>query len=490
MGPFTADNSHPHDLADILFNSLVLRQTAPYLPVASIFALAATSKALHHTVHHSPDVFRYLDLSTVRSAIVPYAPLDSGGISWRAERMDESLTEDEFYSGPIRGIFSKLQRRHVLHNVQTLVLDGLSVPADLVREIIAEPTFNVRILSIRECKHLNERKLQQVLRYAVRPGRPAGTPKIKGIYFFGQRETVQEKQKQKPTNKKSRSPSPKGVMSSQGAQIGAEWNHKSSEVLNAALTLSSDRWYQCFGRMMAKRASLDWAETIKVCEGVIAFDAVLCRGPRHDPARAFISNSDSESSGLPHPASYLSPAVATVALGPKGCETCHSCPERPAVFGQSPSSKLPLLSPIPLHSSSLRAAQIPHTVDGSKPPPLFVRCEDCLKGRWCERCHKWWDEDCYTVSAVAQRTELQQTEFMENAGTDGTAQMLPKQSIKIIGVRRDCFGCGHTCITCKELFIRECTICRSEYCIEDNDASSATKCDWCNYTSRRTVEMY
>jgi hypothetical protein len=431
MGPLTVDNSLPQGLADLLSNSLVLRQTAPYLPVASIFALAATSNALRHIVYHSPDVFRYLDLSTVKSAIAPYAPLDSGGISWRAERMDESLTEDEFYSGPIRGIFSKLQSRYVLRNVQTLVLDGLSVPADLVREIIAEDTFNVRILSIRETKHLNERKLQQVLRYAVRPGRPAGTPKIKGIYFFGQRETIREVPKQKSTNKKSRSPSPKGVMSSQGAQIGAEWNHKSSEALSASLTPSLDKWYQCSGRMMSKRASLEWAETLKACEGIIAFDAVLCRGPRHNPARAFVSNSDSESSGLPHPSSYLSPAVATIALGSKGCETCHSCPESPALFGQSPSSELPLLSPIPLHSSSLRAAQIPHTVDGSKPPPLFVRCEDCLKGRWCERCHKWWDEDCYTVSAVAQRTELQQTEFMETAATDGPAHMLPKQSIKV-----------------------------------------------------------
>lgn len=429
MGPLIGDNALPHGLAELLSNSLVLRQTAPYLPVASICALAATSKALNHVVYHSPDAFRYLDLSTVRSAIAPSEPLDAGGISWRAERMDESLTEDEFYSGPIRGVFSKLQRRHVLQNVQTLVLDGLSVPADLVRDIISEDSFNVRILSIRETKHLNERKLQQVLRYSVRPGRPAGTPKIKGIYFFGKRESIPEAPKK--TKKNSRSPSPKGVMSSQGAQIGAEWNHKSSEALSTALAGSSDKWYQCSGRMMPKRVSLEWAETLKACEGIIAFDAVLCRGPRHDPSRAFVSNSDSEASGLPHPASYLSPAIATVALGSKGCETCHSCPENPAIFGQSSSSELPLLSPIPLHSSSLRAAQIPHTVDGSQPPPLFVRCEDCLKGRWCERCHKWWDEDCYTVSAVAQRTELQQTEFMENATTEGSTHMLPKQSIKV-----------------------------------------------------------
>jgi hypothetical protein len=41
-------------------------------------------------------------------------------------------------------------------------------------------------------------------------------------------------------------------------------------------------------------------------------------------------------------------------------------------------------------------------------------------------------------------------------------------------VRRDCFGCGHTCISCKELFIRTCGKCNNEYCREDNDASSDT----------------
>jgi len=430
MGSSLHHGSLPLTLSDLLANSLVLRQTTPYLPVASLFALAATSKTIHHILRHSPDVFRYLNLSTVKSAIAPYEPLDSGGVSWRAERMDESLTEDEFYSGPLRGIFSKLQRQQLLHNVQTMVLDGLSVPADLVREIIAEDRFNVRILSIREAKHLNERKLQQVLRYAVRPTRPAGTPKIKGIYFFGPRDhtPILSTSPMRSVPSPSRSPQ-RGIMSSRGAQIGAQWNQKSTSALNATLAQTEDKWYQCSGRMMPKKPSLEWAETLRACEGIIAFDAVLCRGPRHDPTKAFIS--DNNGSTLPDPTSYLNPAVATVALGPAGCETCHSCPEGPAVFGHSPSLQLPLLSPIPLHSSSLRAAQMPYTVAGLKVPPLFVRCEDCLKGRWCERCHKWWDEDCYSVSPIAQRTELQQTEFMENVEADGTAHLIPKQSIKV-----------------------------------------------------------
>jgi hypothetical protein len=426
MAPITLDDV-PTSLVDLLSNTLILRQTAPYLPVSSLCALAKTSKALRQIIRQSPEAFRYLDLSPVKSAICPIdEPLDTGGNNWRRERMDESLTEDDFYSGPLRSIFYRLQQQHVLGNIHTLVLDGLSVTAEFVKELMTEERYNVRILSIREVKHLNERKLQQYLRYVVRPSRPAGTPRVKGIYLFGPRETA-------PliTSSTRRSPSPvsRGVMSSQGAQIGAEWNHKSTDALNAALARTDDRWFQSSGRMITKRPSSDWAEILQACEGVLAFDAVLCRGPRHDPGKAYLG--EGPASSLTHPASFLRPAIATVALGPSGCETCHSCPEEPAVFGYSSPAHFPLLSPVPRHWSSIRAAQKPYTLDGSTPPPLFVRCEDCLKGRWCERCHKWWDEGCYTGSTVAQRTELQQTELMETIHSSGTTQMIPKQTIKV-----------------------------------------------------------
>ncbi|KAF2199249.1 hypothetical protein GQ43DRAFT_420698 [Delitschia confertaspora ATCC 74209] len=481
MGPSTIpEGPMSTTLVDLLSNSLVLRQTAPYLPVSTLYAIAATCKTLYQAIYHSREAFRYMDLSVVKSAVVPHEPLDFGGISWRAERMDESLTEDEFYSGALRGIFSKLERRHFLRNVQTLVLDGLSVPADLVREIIAEDRFNVRILSIREVKNLNERKLMQVLRYTVRPTRPKGTPRVKGIYLFGPRDPAPVVD----TPNKKKLP----LAGMRCAGIGAQWNHRSSETLNTALARTEDKWYQNAGRLLPRRPSLEWAETLKACEGIIAFDAVLCRGPRHNPSNARITQS--ENTGGFNQSSFLNPAIATVALGPSGCETCHSSPEGPAVFGQSPISSFPLLTPVPLHSTSIRATQMPHTIDGGSSPPLIVRCEDCLKGRWCERCHKWWDESCYTASAIAQRTQLQLVEFNENIRTE-EEKISARQKFKVvIGVRRDCFGCGHTCHECKEVWIRRCEVCRTEYCIEDND--SETKCDWCNYTLRgaRTVEMY
>jgi hypothetical protein len=133
---------------------------------------------------------------------------------------------------------------------------------------------------------------------------------------------------------------------------------------------------------------------------------IALSGPRHDITK--VNSSD-----------FLQPAIATVALGPSGCETCQSCPEGPAIFGESPEYTLPLLSPPPSHSSTVRAAQRPEPV-GSRFPRLILRCEDCLRGRWCERCNRWWCEDCYKepISRI-QRTELQQLELREQLQNDG-----------------------------------------------------------------------
>nr|GFD55442.1 hypothetical protein [Tanacetum cinerariifolium] len=94
------------------------------------------------------------------------------------------------------------------------------------------------------------------------------------------------------------------------------------EALNTVLARTEDRWYQSSGKMITKRPSPEWAEVVQACEGLISFDAVLCRGPRHDPSKAHVR--EGAASSMPHPASFLRPTIATVALGPSGCETCHS----------------------------------------------------------------------------------------------------------------------------------------------------------------------
>ena len=396
-------NQLPATLIDVLANSVVLRQLAPCIPIRSLLALSGTDKAIRNIITRQPEPWRHLDLTRIKSMIVDSSPIDRGGMSWRAERMDESVTEDDFYAGPLRGILNGLHFKWLLKYVQTLVLDGLSVPADLVREILAEDRYNVRILSIRECKNLNQAKLQQVLRYIVRPTRAEGTPKLKGLYFFGPKDTMrsvvcQQRETVLPSL---------GVMESQGAQIGAEWNRRSSAALETCICDDETRWYGSTGRAL-KRPLSDWPETLQACKGLIAFDAVLCRGPRHD-----ISKTDSQS--------FLQPAIATVALGSHGCESCGSCPEGPAIFSQSPESHLPLLSPPPTHSSTLHAAQYPQNSASHRSfPPLILRCEDCLRGRWCERCNRFWCEDCYKepISRI-QRTEMQQLELREEIRQDG-----------------------------------------------------------------------
>lgn len=376
-------------LFDILSNSVILHQLTPYLPVTSLLALTATCHTIKSILQTSPESFRYLDLRCVKSArLLGFdGPVDRGGINWRSQRMDENLTEDDIYGGPLRGIFSKLSRRTTLTNISTLILDGLSVPADVVQELISSTRFRLRILSIREARFLNERKLQQVLRYAIRPTRPSDTPTLRGLYIFG---PVDSRPFQGTSGALAGGraatprPSHNGILSSPGAQIGAEWNERSHATLQASLgPASSDRWYQASGRMFKSPPSKEWAETITACEGIIAFDAVLCRGPRHD---------------LEHtpPQHYVPPAIACIALGPDGCVDCGRCPEGAATPGLSPATHLPLLAPPPLHSSTIRAAQLPHLLTTTTQPAFHARCEECLRRRWCERClSRFWCEACY-----------------------------------------------------------------------------------------------
>lgn len=406
----------PPTLLDLLSNSIILRQTIPYLPIRDLRRLTLTSKSLRELLYFSPDTWRHLNLTTVRRAIIDSSPIDVGGMSWRAERMDESLTEEDFYAGPLRGILNAFHSKRILKFVSTLILDGLSVPADLVREIISEDRYRVRVLSIRECKNLNLGKLQQVLRYVTRPTREEGTPFLKALYVFGPKDG--SRVQATTTTLPASSPS-LGVMGSQGAQIGAEWNQRSSEVLLSGLSDEQSKWYGCTGRAI-KRPLSDWAETLTVCKDIISLDAVLCRGPRHDITK--VSSED-----------FLQPSIATVALGPQGCEMCRTSPEIPAVYGDCPDSHLPLLGPVPTHSSTLRAALRPEKSADSTFPKLILRCEDCLRGRWCEQCNRWWCEPCYPdpVSRSYLRTELQQLELRDELQRNGWATVTNSEPNKV-----------------------------------------------------------
>jgi hypothetical protein len=164
----------PLALFDLLSNAIILDNIFAYLPLSSRYALIRTGRSYRDALLQSPDAFRSVDLSRCKGAYVrPMARVDSGGQSFRAERMDESLTEDEFYSGPLRGTLWKLRRQGVLRSVNTLILDSLpSVTTDVISDIATSTDYNVRLLSIRSCVNVNSPRVQQLLSYLCRSGRP------------------------------------------------------------------------------------------------------------------------------------------------------------------------------------------------------------------------------------------------------------------------------------------------------------------------------
>ncbi|RBR19566.1 uncharacterized protein FIESC28_05561 [Fusarium coffeatum] len=225
-------------LFDTLYNDLILRHTLPYLPVSGILNLAATCKDIRYLLHETPGVFRHLDLTRVKTAHVEDVKQERNLAVWHNVELEDYLTEDDFYAGPLRGIFSTLRHRNILHNVQSLILDGLSVTAELCHDIINNPDYNVRMLSIRGAKNLNQAKLRAALAYACRPTRPSNL-RLKALYIFS--ETTDD---------------------------DAYWHNK--------------------GRVMESTSGMDdWAQCLLACQGIISFDAVLCQGPRHVNSPAF-----------------------------------------------------------------------------------------------------------------------------------------------------------------------------------------------------------
>lgn len=424
-------------LLGLFSNSLVLRQTLPYLPPSALVSVAATSKAFRDFIRHTPDAFRHLDLSTVKAAqFSGSGSIDRGGEVWRNAQLDENVSENDFYSGPLRGTFNQLQRTHILQNVQTLVLDGLSVTAELVHDILVDPRFQVRILSVRETKNLNHGKLMQSLRYACRATRPEGTPRLQGIYVFGPRDAPAQLPAASST---ASTPAPTG------AAIGTSWNHKSTQALEqvAAAGPAGDGWYQQRGRMMAKPVGEGWAETLLACRPTLAFDAVLCTGPRHRNSPVHGAPGAPPITGVTecHPW-----RVATYALG--GCASCGSAPEGFTTYGGAADAAglLPLLAPVLARSSHVRNAVRPEGLGaGAKRQPAeFVpRCQDCVRERYCFACNKWWCEACYQVPSLEELTG--HVHIVDNdAAADGlsdheaAALEAPKPKVRLDGRCNEC----------------------------------------------------
>lgn len=308
--------------------------------------------------------------------------------------------------------------------MQSLILDGLSVTAELCHDIFNDASFSVRILSIRDVRNLNHGKLRGALQYACRPGRPENTPRLKALYIFGPKNAGRVE-----------SPCPASSQHSHGqhgASIGTGWNHKSQTALTNSLRREGDSWWHKKGRIIARPVSEEWVSCMLACEGLIAFDAVLCRGPRHRNSHVF-------GKAYSSPLGGSKPASATFAV--RGCEGCGSAPEGVHDAQKSSPMSLPLLAPPPVLSSSIVAATMPHSVqsldEAHRHEPSFVgRCADCLRERYCAGCHKWWCENCYQLpSEQAQLAELGDVVVVEPGdGNDDDIAVSMSESLQSLAI--------------------------------------------------------
>ena len=359
----------PCSLLDLLSNDLILRHTSPYIG-KSLVSLAATSKAYQSLVYDTPQVFQHVDLTRTHVLMGDA----------RVALVDVEKFDKLYYSQRFRTIFTVLENRNVLQDVRTLILDDLVVPGTVIEDILSDERCQIRLLSVRNLENRPTEAVQRILRQLIRPSRPKGTPKLRGLYWFGQSSRSEEVHNLDEFTKRHEAIGV-GVTASMGAQLGA--GNRTDDDLNDFQKLSgedpySQSPYSALGMSNAQWGNWvisEWSEILEECRGLIHFDAVLCRHEREivlEPG----------------------PHLATVRLS--GCASCGTCPEGSAYPGVSPADHLPLLSPPPLHSSKVEVAQRLNT-NGQPYPPLILRCRTCLKDRWCESCNIWWCESCYTM---------------------------------------------------------------------------------------------
>jgi hypothetical protein len=246
-------------------------------------------------------------------------------------------------------------------------------------------------------------------------------PRLKGLYIFGSQDTMPAPAPSPSSGESTPSPG-----SSPASDVAAVWNSRSQKALAESLVEDPEAWYGRRGNQFARRISHDWASTLVACDGIIAFDAVLCTGPRHLNSSAWGSvNMDAIRAAASSPNTAVMPhyGVATHSLG--GCALCGSAPEGWTAWGESVVTakqdpyeartckslsaeigRFPLLAPPPMHSANLNVAMCPNgqlvkprsfpIPAAAHPKAQFIpRCTDCLLDRYCRACHQWWCEDCF-----------------------------------------------------------------------------------------------
>ncbi|KAH8146380.1 uncharacterized protein LAJ45_09573 [Morchella importuna] len=154
-----------------------------------------------------------------------------------------------------------------------------------------------------------------------------------------------------------------------------------------------------------------WVPVLQACAGRITFDTVVCDGHSHSGDRAVTAQ------------------LANIRLGDSG-SGCGGC-------GAVPARSKALVAPAPRFGGFNAACRGAEGV---------LRCEECVKERWCECCGVWWCEAC----------------------AEGEKKM-----------KRTCFECGSQCVECTAKHSRVCLSCKGGYCITHNEGAEESYCEWC-----------
>ena len=438
--------SLPISLSDLLSVSIVLRNIVLYLPFSTLCRLAQTCKDIRTNLRSSPDAYKYVDLSntmlanccptlwntidygsygnrrcdrisnvTAHDGMAKISNGDKNDTRWLTSRMKKPQSSEAFCSRPARLMLVYLGRAGILQHVQALVLDNAMITANsIVHDIlipIDEGRLTIRLLSIRKANFTNGNKLAAMLKdYALTGNAKSGVSdklprsqekgegspqRVKGLYLFNRPMTAYELK----------------MAEQHQTEIGLRKGGNSTNVSRneelksySAKRTDSGRnlWYEQSGFLIHGSIAPYWVDTLRVCAnetGALAFDAVICRGPRHNRD---ILRSDKRLESL----ACYSPRIATAALGPDGCRNCGSAPEGFAYSQGTPGPDVPLLTPLPKARMTVREAKRP------SPPPnpavrgdceerrTIMRCEMCLDRRYCSTCNRWWCEFCYNTADV------------------------------------------------------------------------------------------
>lgn len=378
-------SSTPCSLYSLLSVHLILERIAAHLRIRDLYALSATSIPFCVLIRSSPAAWRRLDMQHVKGVLVGDINIDIINEKKEAYAQTGRYPLSMYRVPPLEKL--KSFTWDLLEHVRILILDTQFVDVSTLSCILLDPKYHVRLLSLIKVHGLNQAEFLELLVHFVNDAQVRNLRRtLVGIYYFNTRADANN-----PSRRLERK------------RFESERNLHPIRFDTPRSACRRPRWYRLFCWLNASRLAGLNPELIRATSGVIAWDAVLCRGPRH---------------ALPGTAASSS-AFASDVLDPEGCAICHSSPEGPGIMGD----QLPMRHPPPLYATSAEAAREPTSGPESmgegedtplrrlamyEPPldsesgkrsPFFARCFACLEHRWCMECGKWWCENCYEPGA-------------------------------------------------------------------------------------------